>query len=125
MKKVKLTINQIALVAELRNTPTAESIYAALPITSTAQTWGDEVYFSVPVHVELEADARDVVEAGEWAFWVAGDCIAIGYGLTPVSQGDEIRLADRTNIWADCQDDLQQLHHVRAGDTIRLTALPA
>ena len=123
MKKVKLTINQLTLIADLRDTPTAERIFAALPISSTAQTWGDEIYFSVPVHAELEADARDVVEAGEWAFWVAGDCIAIGFGPTPVSVADEIRLADKTNIWADCRDDVRQLCAVKPGDSIQLTAV--
>lgn len=116
--KVIIISNNIELHVVLRDTPTARTIAKALPITSTAQTWGEEVYFSVPVSATLEDDAKDVVEPGEIAFWTEGDCIAIGFGRTPISQGDEIRLAARTNIWADAIDDVTTLASVKAGDEI-------
>jgi uncharacterized protein len=74
--------------------------------------------------VELEPDARDVVQAGELAFWIEGSCIAIGFGPTPISRGDEIRLAARTNIWADTEDDVRQLKIIQAGAPIHIEALP-
>jgi len=117
---IRIFSGDVSIVATLRDTPTAQAIAMALPITSRAQTWGEEVYFSVPVNAALEADAKDVVEAGELAFWVEGNCIAIGYGKTPISQGNEIRLAARTNIWADAIDDVKQLAGVKAGDEIRV-----
>lgn len=118
-----ITINEHSIPATLRDTPTAVSIYAALPIQSKAQTWGDEVYFSTPVTNQvLEDDAKDVVQLGELSFWVEGDCIAIGFGPTPISQGDEIRLAARTNIWADTNYDLTTLKNVHSDDGITLTA---
>lgn len=120
MTQIQITVGDISLLVQPRNTPTATAILDALPITSTARTWGDEVYFSVPVNTELEADAHDVVEAGELAFWVEGNCIAIGFGRTPVSQGDEIRLAARTNIWADSETDVRQLTSARTGDAIKV-----
>jgi hypothetical protein len=123
MRKIKLTSGSLKITAVLRDTPTAEAIYRSLPIRSQARTWGAEVYFSVPVSVDLEADARDLVQAGEWAFWVEGECIAIGFGPTPISDGNEIRLAARTNIWADAIDDVRQLGMVKAGDAIVLEAL--
>jgi hypothetical protein len=122
--QIQIRIADIILTATLRNTPTAKAILAALPIDSRAQTWGEEVYFSTPVNVELEPDARDVVQAGEIAFWIEGSCIAIGFGPTPISHGDEIRLAARTNIWADTEDDVRQLKIIQAGAPIHIEALP-
>jgi hypothetical protein len=121
--QIKLRIADITLTATLRDTPTAKAILAALPINSRAQTWGEEVYFSTPVSVGLEPDARDVVQPGELAFWIEGSCIAIGFGRTPISQGNEIRLAARTNIWADTQDDIRQLQTIKAGDPIHIDVL--
>lgn len=118
MRLVKITVGGVALTAELFDTPTAEAIWRALPIASTASTWGDEVYFAIPVDVALEADAKDVVEAGELAFWVEGRSIAIGYGPTPISHGDEIRLAARTNIWGRARDDVTRLKAAQGGDRV-------
>ena len=118
--QVQIQVADVTLTATLRDTPTAQAILADLPIESRAQTWGEEVYFSVPVTAELEADARDVVTAGELAFWIEGSCIAIGFGPTPISRGDEIRLAARTNIWADTNDDVRQLGSIQVGDVVRV-----
>lgn len=115
MARVRITAGTVAIEAETRDTPTAGAILAALPIRSRARTWGNEVYFDTPVSVAREADAKAVVEAGEIAFWTDGDAIAIGFGPTPVSRGDEIRLASPANIWADAVDDVKALSQVRAG----------
>jgi len=119
-RRLKMTIGPVELEAELFATPTADAIYAKLPFNSVASTWGDEVYFATPVHVRREADAKDVVEAGELAFWVEGDSIAIGFGPTPVSRGREIRLAARTNIWGKALGSVTELCQVKDGDPIRV-----
>ena len=119
-RQLKINIGSVVLEAELLDTPTAEAIWNALPFSSKANTWGEEVYFSTPVHVKREADARDVVQPGELAFWIEGDSIAIGFGRTPISQGNEIRLAAKTNIWGKAKSDVKQLKSVKSGAPIKV-----
>ena len=87
MRRLRMTIGSVVISADLFDTSTADAIYDSVPFSSTASLWGEEVYFSTPVNVPWESDARAIVEAGELAFWVEGDSIAIGFGPTPISQG--------------------------------------
>jgi len=115
MAKIRITAGSVEIKIETRATPTAAAILEALPIRSLARTWGEEVYFDTPVSLPREPDAKDVVTVGEIAFWTDGDAIAIGFGPTPISRGDEIRLASPANIWADALDDVTALAAVRDG----------
>lgn len=123
MRRLRIVVGSVTLDAELLDTPTAEAIYRAVPFTSQARTWGEEVYFAAPVQAAREPDAREVVQPGELAFWIEGCCIAIGYGRTPASRADEIRLAARTNIWGRALGDVRQLRQVQAGASIAVEPL--
>ena len=123
MARIRFDFGDLSLEAELLDTPTAKTIAAALPITSAVLTWGDEVYFDVPVNVKREADARAVVTPGEIAYWPQGPAIALGFGRTPISTGDECRLASPCNIFAQALGDVKMLKRVRDGARITVTAL--
>src|SRR2546423_9172428 len=98
MSRIRFDFGSLTLDAELLDTPTAQAVAKALPLASSALTWGEEVYFEIPVRVAREAGARAVVTPGEIAHWPEGYCIALGLGRTPISQGDETRPANPRNI---------------------------
>ncbi|HTM73669.1 MAG TPA: cyclophilin-like fold protein [Pseudolabrys sp.] len=123
MARIRFDFGTLMLDAELLDTPTAKAIAAALPITSSALTWGEEVYFDVPVEVRREANARAVVTPGEVAYWPEGPAIALGFGRTPISQGNETRLASPCNIFAKALGDVKTLGKVKAGTKVEVRAL--
>jgi uncharacterized protein len=123
MRKISFDFGAVRLEAELLSTPTAEAILAALPISSQAMTWGEEVYFATPVRVPREAGARATVQAGEIAYWPDGNAIAIGFGRTPISAPGEIRLASPCNIWARALSDVRALKSVAAGAQVTVSAI--
>jgi uncharacterized protein len=123
MPRIRFDFGTLTLDAELLDTPTANAIAAALPITSSVMTWGEEVYFDIPVAVKREADARAVVTPGEIAYWPDGTAIALGLGRTPISKSDETRLASPCNIWAKALGDVKALAKVRAGAKVTVSAI--
>ena len=123
MARLRFDFGTLTLDAELLETPTGRAVAAALPVSSSALTWGEEVYFEVPVQVPAEADARAVVTPGEIAYWPEGHCIALGFGRTPISRGDETRLASPCNIFAKALGDVKALAAVRAGATVKVTRI--
>jgi hypothetical protein len=123
MAHVLFDFGNVTLEAEALGTPTAEKILAFLPLETTVQTWGNEVYFGIGVDIAPEGDARDVIQVGEIAYWPPGDAIAIGFGHTPVSHGDEIRLASPGNVWARALNDVRTLKSVRTGARVSVSRI--
>jgi hypothetical protein len=108
------------LFATLDDTPTVKALLAALPCEATANTWGEEVYFSLPVKAKLEATAQQVVEPGTVCFWVQGSSLALPYGPTPASQGNEPRLVTPCNVLGRIEGDARALAKIRDGDRLRV-----
>ena len=106
----------------LNDTPTAKKLLSALPCSSSANTWGEEVYFSVPVNAGLEPDAQQVVPPGTICFWVQGKSFAIPFGPTPVSQGNECRLVTKVNLLGKLEGDPRMLKSIRDGNDVRVEA---
>jgi hypothetical protein len=125
MTRIRFDFGALTLDAELLDTPTARAIAEALPISSAALTWGEEVYFEVPVKAAREAGARAVVTPGEIAYWPDGHAIALGFGRTPISQGGETRLASPCNIFAKAMGDVKTLAKVRAGAKVMVSKVDA
>ncbi len=123
MKKIILKFKDKELILNLRDTLTAKLIYDALPFSSTVKKWGQEIYFETPVNVELEDDAKAIVEFGEIAFWNGGSAIAIGYGKTPISKNNEIRLISPCNIWADSNFDKSYIEQIRENEIVEIVKL--
>lgn len=119
--RIRFDFGSLTLEADLLDTPTAKAIAAALPLEASALTWGEEVYFEIPVEVKREKDARAVVTPGEIAYWPEGPAIAIGFGRTPISQGAETRLASPCNVFANAVGDVKSLKQIKAGTAIKVS----
>jgi len=109
--------------AVLDDTPTAKAVLEALPVTSSANTWGEEVYFSVPAKVSLEDNAQEVVDPGTVCFWVQGGALALPYGPTPASHGDECRLVTRVNMLGKFETDPRALSSINSGDKVTVEVI--
>ena len=114
-KKCKICIKNYEIIVNLNDTETAEKIWDSLPINSKVNVWGEEIYFYVSVSADLANDAKEVINLGEIVYWSAGKAIAIGFGKTPISQGNEIRLADKCNVWGKTNFDLKKLVNINSG----------
>jgi hypothetical protein len=96
--RIRITVGEVALEADLNDTATAAKIGEALPIRTSFNTWGDEIYFSIPVDAELDDSAQEVVEIGDLGYWPPGSAFCIFFGLTPVSEPGKIMPASAVNV---------------------------
>jgi hypothetical protein len=119
-RRIKVTVGALEVYGELNETKTADLIWNALPIESHISTWGDEIYFPIPLHVELEDSAQEVVELGDMGYWPTGNAFCIFFGPTPNSRGDEIRPASPVNVFGKVVGDTKVLKTVRPGVSVRV-----
>jgi hypothetical protein len=110
--RITIRIGTLALEAELNDTPTARQIAAALPIRTSFHTWGDEIYFAIPVNAALDDSAQEVVALGDLGYWPPGKALCIFFGPTPASQPGTIMPASAVNIVGRVRGDATQLKTV-------------
>ena len=118
-RAIRITAGQVSVTAELNVSKTAVAIWEALPIEAKADTWGDEIYFGIPVRAEADA-AKEVVALGDLAFWPPGHAFCIFFGPTPASRGDEIRPASPVNVVGRVNGDATVFKKVRARTRVTL-----
>jgi hypothetical protein len=118
-REIKISAGQIEVKAYLNVTNTANKVWDALPITASANTWGDEVYFAIPVQTELE-NAKELVGLGDIGYWPPGKAMCLFFGKTPISKGNEIRPASAVNLIGKIEGDPKVLKKVKDGETINI-----
>jgi uncharacterized protein len=118
-RRIRITAGSVSAEAVLNGSPTAGAVWDALPLSVPADTWGDEIYFSIPVKATLES-ARETVERGDLGYWPPGSAFCIFFGPTPASHGDEIRPASPVNVFGRLVGDASVWKKVRAGTAVRV-----
>jgi hypothetical protein len=119
-QKIKITAGDVSAEATLNDSATAKAIAENLPIEASAQTWGDEIYFSIGVDIEPE-DPQATVGMGDLGYWPPGTAFCIFFGPTPMSSGDEIRPASPVNVLGKIDGDPTVFKPVRAGTKVTIT----
>ena len=120
MRKIRIIVDNISAIAVLAESKTSEAIWKELPIECRVNTWGDEIYFEIPVTSALEETAKEIVEKGDLGYWPTGKAFCIFFGPTPASQGDEIRPASAVNIVGKVTGNAEVFKRVQDGAMIKL-----
>lgn len=120
-KNIRITAGSVVVDAELNDTDTAKEIWGALPIQASGNTWGDEIYFKIPVENEVE-NGQEVVELGDLGYWPPGSAFCLFFGPTPASQGDEIRPASEVTVIGKIKGDSTVLKSVPSGSSVLIEA---
>ena len=119
-RSITITVGNLTIDAILNDTEMANSIWDSLPISGSANVWGDEIYFSIPVDATEDSNASDLVSSGDIAFWPPGSAICLFFGETPISAPGDIRPASPTNIMGKINGDLDKLKSVSGGAELKV-----
>ncbi|MFW6150330.1 MAG: cyclophilin-like fold protein [Chloroflexota bacterium] len=120
-RRLVIRAGDLSAEAELNDSNTANEIWKILPIEGTANTWGDEIYFSIPANLQPE-NARSVVEEGDLGYWPPGTAFCIFFGRTPMSQGNEPRPASPVNVFGKIEGDPKVFKKVTSGAKVTVEA---
>ena len=116
---VRIKSGTVSVEAYLNETSTARAIAATLPIEAPVNTWGDEIYFGIPVDAGLE-DGQEVVQMGDLGYWPPGRASCVFFGPTPASRGVEIRPASAVTVIGRVEGDATVFKQVRSGATVTI-----
>lgn len=120
MKKIKITVSDVSIEGELNETKLANKVWEALPIEGVANTWGYEIYFSIPIEAEAE-HPRKTVKLGDLAYWPPGNAFCMFYGRTPISATEEeIFPASEVEVIGRMKKDFTKLKKVRSGELVKI-----
>ena len=117
---ISIKAGDVAMEAELNDSPCAKAVAAALPLSASASTWGDEIYFAVPVECQLEEGHAETVPMGAVGYWPPGNAVCLFFGPTPMSAPGEIRPASAVNLIGALKGDPEALRRVPAGAMVEL-----
>jgi hypothetical protein len=120
MKKITISVNDLQLPAELNDSMAAGTIWGALPLRGEASIWGDEIYFEVPLSIDLEPGAKEEVEVGTLGYWPPGRALCIFFGKTPLSTGDKPMAYSPVNVVGSVAGDCSVFKTVRPGDDVSI-----
>jgi hypothetical protein len=123
MGRILIEFDKFSIEARLNDKPTANEIWKHLPIEGKVNTWGEEIYFEIPVEMPQESDAREQVEIGELGYWPVGNAFCVFFGPTPVSTDERPRAYSPVNILGEILDDHVRLKELKDGDRVKLTAI--
>ena len=115
---ITISAGNITLEAQLNDSRTAAKILEILPLEGSANVWGDEIYFDIPLEIEQESNARAEVEVGELGYWPVGSAFCIFFGPTPVSTDDKPRAYSPVNIFGQILGDAKQFKAVSSGSIV-------
>jgi hypothetical protein len=118
-RRIRITAGSVKADAVLDESSTAQAVWDALPLSIPGETWGDEIYFGIPVKAKPERP-QETVELGDLAYWPPGSAFCIFFGPTPMSRGAEIRPASAVNVFGRVVGDPKVFKKVAAGTTIRI-----
>jgi len=119
-RKIQIQAGNVIAEAILNDSLTAQKIWEILPLEAKGNTWGDEIYFAIPVKAPLEKTAQDLVQVGDLGYWPTGSAFCIFFGPTPMSRGEEIRPASAVNVIGKVAGDAKVFKKVASGAKIRI-----
>ena len=121
--KIKIEIRNFTFTARLYNTGTSKKIYESLPLAGNVNIWGAEIYFTIPLTIDEEPDAKEYVGVGELGYWPLGPAFCIFFGPTPVSTDERPKAYSPVNVFGKIEGDLSNLNKIEYGEKIIISKI--